>query len=57
MAYYLRRICPSVKFYVAKLEPEQHRHETDGERERVSFSIESAAQVSRSNDHATPIKK
>lgn len=41
MAYYIRRICPRVKLYVAKLDPQQ---DATG---RVSFSIDSVVEVSR----------
>lgn len=40
MAYYIRRMCPLVKFYVAKLDPERN---SQG---RVTFTIESVAKVS-----------
>lgn len=43
MAYYIRRVCPQVDFYVAKL----NTVKTDAtSRSKVSFTIESAAEVS-----------
>jgi len=45
MAYYIRRVCPNVRLYIAKLDP-QLRPEIGGHGERVTFSIESAAKVS-----------
>jgi len=44
MAYYIRRVCPNVRLYIAKLDP-QLRPEIGGHGERVTFSIESAAKV------------
>jgi hypothetical protein len=46
MAYYIRRVCPNVKFCVAKLEPQPQGRKVDGQSERVSFTLESAAEVS-----------
>lgn len=46
MAYYIRRVCPNVRFYVAKLEPEPRYRKLDGQRERITFTLESAAEVS-----------
>lgn len=38
MAYYIRRVCPNVRLYVAKLDPQTAR-------DRVTFTIESATEV------------
>lgn len=46
MAYYIRRVCPKVHLYVAKLEPEPHRGEVGPRGEKVTFSRDSAAKVS-----------
>lgn len=46
MAYYIRRVCPRVQFYVAKL----NAAKTDAtSRSKVSFTIKSAAEVSFSS--------
>ena len=42
MAYYIRRVCPKVRLYVAKLDPRLVQG-------RLIFSIESAAEVNTSN--------
>ena len=42
MAYYIRRVCPKVRLYVAKLDPRMVQG-------RLVFSMESAAEVNPSN--------
>ncbi|KAK4187371.1 hypothetical protein QBC35DRAFT_552243 [Podospora australis] len=47
MAYFIRRVCPNVKLYIAKLDPEiPPRDGTASNNKTMSFSIESAAEVS-----------
>ncbi|KAI1458770.1 subtilisin-like protein [Annulohypoxylon moriforme] len=45
MAYYIKRVCPKVHFYVAKLEPEPQRGYIGGRSEAVTFSRESVAEA------------
>lgn len=47
MAYYIKRVCPKVHFYVAKLDPEPQRAEIGGRGERITFSLDLAAEVRR----------
>ncbi|XXH01221.1 hypothetical protein Hte_007575 [Hypoxylon texense] len=45
MAYYIKRVCPKVHFYVAKLDPQPQRGEIGGRGDRVTFSRRSAAEA------------
>ena len=47
MAYYIKRVCPKGHFYVAKLDPEPQRAEIGGRGERITFSLDLAAEVRR----------
>lgn len=50
MAYYIRRICPNVQLYVAKLNPEtQPGDGTGSSNQKLIFSMESAAAVRSCN--------
>ncbi|TFB02667.1 hypothetical protein CCMA1212_005148 [Trichoderma ghanense] len=45
MAYYIKRVCPKVHLYVAKLDPSRHRLDFGGHGERITFSRESVAEA------------
>ncbi|KAI0465892.1 subtilisin-like protein [Xylaria cf. heliscus] len=45
MAYYIRRVCPKVDLYVAKLEPEPQGVDLGNRGSKVTFSLDSAAQA------------
>ncbi|KAL7821823.1 hypothetical protein V8C26DRAFT_391050 [Trichoderma gracile] len=45
MAYYIKRVCPKVHLYVAKLDPSRHRFDIGGHGERITFSRESVAEA------------
>ncbi|ROW10102.1 hypothetical protein VMCG_02078 [Cytospora schulzeri] len=45
MAYYIKRVCPNVRLYVAKLEVVSPRTHVDGRGKRVTFSCDSAAEA------------
>ncbi|KAL6787896.1 hypothetical protein J3E68DRAFT_445126 [Trichoderma sp. SZMC 28012] len=45
MAYYIKRVCPRVSLYVAKLNCKPHRGGTSGYSANVTFSIDSVAQA------------
>ena len=46
MAYFIRRICPQIQLYIAKLAPNVGKTD-DPDRDRVTFSGEAAADVSQ----------
>ncbi|KUI72493.1 Major intracellular serine protease [Cytospora mali] len=45
MAYYIKRVCPKVSFYVAKLDVVSPRSHVDGEGKKVTFSCDSVAEA------------
>ncbi|KKO97684.1 hypothetical protein THAR02_10213 [Trichoderma harzianum] len=45
MAYYIKRVCPRVSLYVAKLDCKPHRGGASGYSANVTFSIDSVAQA------------
>ncbi|KAJ4860797.1 subtilase family domain-containing protein [Trichoderma breve] len=45
MAYYIKRVCPRVSLYVAKLDCKPHRGGVSGYSANVTFSIDSVAQA------------